>query len=558
MVTIATLGPVESQSWQAVKHYQPDADIQLYSRIPEAISAFEEGLADLAIIPIYNTREGEVKDVHALEGLRNGFWVDNIVMPIQLSLGSIEPATELTVLSGTAAIIKQCEEFIAENYPDASIMVVQDLSKSIAEIKNNGLRHHGIIETERILKSKEFIIRQREVAPHNRTRFAVIGPAINHSSGYDATAMVTVPLTDRVGILYDILGEFSQRGINLLDLHTENDIKTQKLKIYIEAEGHIDDGPIAAVIKRLELNIVQEAHSIKVLGSYPRVDMRTKHIKNFGFIGTGAMSQWFAERLENEGYQTVICGRNTEIKPEEMIPNVDVVIICVPISATAPTIRQYGRLLKENQALILLAGEAEDTVATALECTEKDVEVMLVHNLWGPQATAMKDKNAAIVRTPKSGSLCSEFEAFLYKHGAEIFQDTAVKHDLLMGVSQKLPSAISIALAMALRDNEIQPEDIASHSTLTSLYGILAMARLHAQNPRTYAEIMAAKGEGNRVLENFQENFQSVVDMGLSGNIDGLCRAIEQSREYLSKEFLEARMEQSLAVDQTLGKILQR
>jgi len=556
MVTIATLGPVESQSWQAAKQYRPDADIQLYTRIADAICAFEKGSADLAIIPIYNTREGEVKDVRVLEDLKKGFWVNNIVLPIQLSLGSLDDSSELTIISGTSAILKQCAEFISETYPDAGVMVVQNLAGTITEIKANSLKNHAIIETERILKSNNFTVRHREVAPHNRTRFAVIGPTMNKASGYDATALVTVPLTDRVGILYDILGEFSQRGINLLDLHTENDLKTQKLQIYLEAEGHIDDGPIAAVIKRVERNIVQESHSIKVLGSYPRVDMRTKHIKNFGFIGTGAMSKWFADRLENEGYKTVICGRHTEFKPEQMIPQVDVVIICVPISATAPTIRQFGPFLAENQALILLAGEAEDSIATALDNTNKDVEVMLVHNLWGPQAAAMKDKNAAVVRTSRSGPLCSEFEAFLYKHGAEIFQDTPKKHDLLMGVSQKLPSAISIALAMALKDNQIQPEDIASHSTLTSLYGILAMARLHAQNPRTYAEIMAAKGEGNKVLDNFLKNLQSVITMGLNGDIDSLCKTIEQSKGYLSSEFLDARMEQSLAIDQTLGKIL--
>jgi prephenate dehydratase/prephenate dehydrogenase len=558
MVTIATLGPVESQSWQAAKQYQPDADIQLYTRVPEAIGAFEQGRADLAIIPIYNTREGEVKDVRVLEDLKRGFWVNNIVLPIQLSLGCLDESSELTIITGTTAILKQCEEFISQTYPDAGVMVVQDLTKTIAEIKGNALKNHAIIETEPILKSNNFSVRHREVAPHNRTRFAIIGPTMNKASGYDATALVTVPLTDRVGILYDILGEFSQRGINLLDLHTENDLKTQKLQIYLEAEGHIDDGPIAAVIKRLEHTIIQESNSIKILGSYPRVDMRTKHIKKFGFIGTGAMSKWFADRLENEGYKTVICGRNTELQPEKMIPQVDVVIICVPISATAPTIRQFGSLLAGNQALILLAGEAEDSIATALHCTNKDVEVMLVHNLWGPQAAAMKDKNAAVVRTPRSGPLCSEFEAFLYKHGAEIFQDTPIKHDLLMGVSQKLPSAISIALAMALKDNQIRPEDIASHSTLTSLYCILAMARLHAQNPRTYAEIMAAKGEGNKMLSNFQENLQSVIKMGLNGDIDGLYKTIEQSRDYLSSEFLDARMEQSLAIDQTLGKMLQR
>ena len=127
-----------------------------------------------------------------------------------------------------------------------------------------------------------------------------------------------------------------------------------------------------------------------------------------------------------------------------------------------------------------------------------------------------------------------------------------------MGVSQKLPTAISLALAMVLKDNNISPEDIASHSTLTSLYGILAMARVHAQNPRTYAEIIASKGEGNKIINNFQENLLSVLKLAFAEDIDQLCATIKSNKEYLSDEFINARMEQALVLDQTLGKILQR
>ncbi|MCW5210482.1 prephenate dehydrogenase/arogenate dehydrogenase family protein, partial [Desulfobulbus sp. N3] len=77
-------------------------------------------------------------------------------------------------------------------------------------------------------------------------------------------------------------------------------------------------------------------------------------------------------------------GRSTELRPEEMIPQVDVVVICVPISFTADTVRQYGPLIEDGKALILLAGESETTIESALEVTGSGVEIMLVHNLWGP------------------------------------------------------------------------------------------------------------------------------------------------------------------------------
>jgi chorismate mutase/prephenate dehydratase len=310
-------------------------------------------------------------------------------------------------------------------------------------------------------------------------------------------------------------------------------------------------------LQHIETQVIQEPGSIRLLGSFPRVDMRTKHIRTFGFIGSGDMSKWFAQRLNNEGYSTLLTGRSSELTPEAMIPQVDVVIICVPISVTVSTVEKFGPLLADGQALILLAGEAENTLQTAMTCTVPGVEVMLVHNLWGPKVANMKDKNAAVVRTKKSGILCSEFESFLYKHGAEIFQDSATQHDLLIGFSQKLPSIISIALAKTLADNKIETSDLDSHSTLTSLYGMLAMARLHTQNSRTYAEIIASMGEGCRIVRGFAENIAAIIDLADKRDIDALCRIIDTNRRYLSDPYLSSRMKQALTVDEALTRVHQ-
>jgi prephenate dehydrogenase len=295
---------------------------------------------------------------------------------------------------------------------------------------------------------------------------------------------------------------------------------------------------------------------IRILGSFPRLDMRTKHIRSFGFIGTGAMSRWFADRLASEGYEILMTGRTSKLRPEEMIQQVDVVVVCVPISVTSATVRRYGPLLSPGKALILLAGESEETIQAALETTNEEVEVMLVHNLWGPQAATMKDKNAIVVRTSRSGMFCSEFEAFLYKHGADIFHDSPSKHDLLMGIGQKLPTMISVALAMTLGENGITSDDIASHCTLTSLYPILAMSRVHSQNPRTYAEIMSTSGDSRKIVIDFAKNLQKVMTMADQASIKGLCDLIDDNAGHLTQTFLRARMQQAKAVDEVLGRMI--
>ena len=558
MITIATLGPFGSDGYRAAKQYAPEAKLVLFNRVPDIIEAFLKEEADFAFVPIYNTREGEIKEYFRLqELLTDGYWEDNLVLPIHLSLATLSTDTSAfipEVIVGQGSVFKQCTDYIHERYPEATLMTVPDVGAAMADIKDNKRLNYAIIDSEELLIEHGFEIIDREIASHNRTRFAIIGGNLSGETGYDATAIITRPLKDRVGMLVDILGEFTRRGINILDLRSENDIKTQKLQIYLEIEGHIGNEHLQAALSSIEKDVIQEEGSLRLLGSFPRVDMRVKKIKSFGFVGTGDMSGWFADRLENEGYQTFLTGRSTVMTPEEMIEKVDVVCICVPISVTASTVEQYGPLLRDGQALILLAGESEQTLEAAIDSTSKGVEVMLVHNLWGPQALTMKDKNASVVRTSRSGSFCSEFEAFLYKHGAAISQDSAKKHDLLMGVGQKLPTTISTALAMTLKQHKIACADIGTHSTLTSLYGILAMARIHNQNPRTYAEIMSTGGDGRKIVRSFAENLLHVVEMAESQDISGLCKIIDNSKSHLSPQFLAEHMKQSKAVDSVLSR----
>ncbi|MDR9500160.1 MAG: prephenate dehydratase domain-containing protein [Desulfurivibrionaceae bacterium] len=557
MTTIGIIGPHGSNTWQAAHSYNPQAELISFPHHAALARAFADAQVEMMILPVYNTRMGGVlKSFQVMERMKNGYWIDNIVQPIHLSLGTLNGTAGLKVILGTVQVIHQCEDYLTETYPEIALLTVTNLSEALQEIKENLRLDYGVLEAEELLKEHGLTIREREIAPHNKTRYAVIGRTPVPATGYDATSILTVPLKDRVGMLFDTLGAFTQRGINILDMRAESDAKTQELQIFIEAEGHYQDPVLKEALTSIEQRVIQESDSLKILGSYPRVDMRIKRIKSFGFIGTGDMSTWFAGKLENEGYETLLSGRSTTLRPEEMIAQVDVVMICVPISHTSATIAQYGTFLKEGQALILLAGEAEDTLNTALNHTSEGVELMLVHNLWGPAALTMKDKNASVVRTSRSGALCSEFEAFLYKHGAAIHHDTPQKHDLLMGVGQKLPTTISVALAMALADNDIQMPDIPSHATLTSLYSILAMARVHNQNPRTYAEIMATKGQGRRIVRSFAENILKIIELAEHEEIAALCEQIEASRNYLTRDFLATSMKQSLAVDKTLGKML--
>ena len=345
----------------AASRYAPGAEIKLYPHTRALVDAFVSGSAKVIVVPIYNTREGENKPYFRLfEKIKSGYWIDNIVLPVHISLGALqagESIENLHTLVGNQRVFKQCEEYIANNLPEVTLMGVNDVEQAVRNRDPDKSQGFGALAGEQLLTELGLPLLERDVAPHNRTRYAVLGPELAVPTGYDATVLITEPLDDRVGMLVDILGEFTRRGINILDMRSENDIKTQKLQVYIEVEGHIQDDVVTKAVRRIENRVIQQPGCLRLLGSFPRVDMRTKFIKSFGFIGTGAMSGWFADRLENEGYRVLLTGRSTELRPETMIREVDVLVICVPISATVETIEQYAPLLADGQALILLAGE---------------------------------------------------------------------------------------------------------------------------------------------------------------------------------------------------------
>ncbi|MGB6971752.1 MAG: prephenate dehydratase domain-containing protein, partial [Desulfobulbales bacterium] len=90
MKSLATLGPEGSSSWQAAKQFAPEAGIMLFPNTPAVIKAFAEKLTDLALIPVYNTREGEsIEYFRIMEKLSKANWIDNVVLPVPLSLGAI-------------------------------------------------------------------------------------------------------------------------------------------------------------------------------------------------------------------------------------------------------------------------------------------------------------------------------------------------------------------------------------------------------------------------------------------------------------------------------------
>ncbi len=262
---VAILGPRGTFSEEAAKKY--NAELVLCSDIEEIFNKVEEGSADLGIVPIENSLEGSVNQTLELLLKRNLYIYDEIVLDINHCLMSLEKEIKdvKEVISHPHALA-QCKNFIKKlgvktrNFPSTA--------EAAKEIKEKKLRGVAAIapKISAELYGLNILAEGIQDEKENKTRFIVVSKKFNKRTGKDKTSII-IGLLDRPGSLYEALGVFAKRGINLKKIESRPSKKALGDYIfYIDFEGHIEDDNVKKALNELK----DKVSFLKVLGSYPK------------------------------------------------------------------------------------------------------------------------------------------------------------------------------------------------------------------------------------------------------------------------------------------------
>jgi prephenate dehydratase len=106
-----------------------------------------------------------------------------------------------------------------------------------------------------------------EDVPYNFTRFFILGHDDPPRGEYNKTSLVFAT-RNRPAALYECLGEFATRGIDLTKIESRpRRNRPWEPVFYLDFEGHWQDPLCQEALARL----VQRASFVKMLGSYPAV-----------------------------------------------------------------------------------------------------------------------------------------------------------------------------------------------------------------------------------------------------------------------------------------------
>lgn len=240
-----------------------------FNTISGVFQAVESGEVDCGVVPIENSIEGSVGVT--LDLLTHDYDLKikgEIILPISHNL-LINPDAEVGdvgVIYSHSQALSQCRKFIE----DMEVEVRSVNSTSAAAELIVGEKSSAAISTGRAAQLNDLKIAASDIQDYrnNLTRFVIISSEDHMKTGKDKTSIVFSLLEDRAGGLYEILGVFAQKNINLTKIESRpSKEKLGKYIFFIDFEGHRGDQMIRNIINMIKSKVGY----INIFGSYPKI-----------------------------------------------------------------------------------------------------------------------------------------------------------------------------------------------------------------------------------------------------------------------------------------------
>ncbi len=272
---VAYLGPPGTFSEEAAFRCEMARDAE---RVPcttfaDAYDLVFRGEVDLALLPIENSIEGSVGTVLDLLVHRPGPLIRReLLLPVRehlLARRGTRIEDVRRVLSHPQPL-GQCGRFLRTRLPGATLEPTHstaDAARKVAAGEEGAAAIGARAAAERY--GLAILAEDIQDTDENVTRFVLLARSDEAPTGRDRTSIAFTLDRDRPGGLWEVMGEFAQRGINLSKV--ESRPMKQELGHYVfflDFEAHRDDAAAAAALEGVGARV----HRLHVLGSYPRGD----------------------------------------------------------------------------------------------------------------------------------------------------------------------------------------------------------------------------------------------------------------------------------------------
>ncbi len=280
---IAFLGPVGTFSEEAALHYIKGQEtrgdsfgaagerLEPFPSIPAVALAVASGIAEEGVVPIENSLEGSV--TYTLDILIQEDRLSirrELVLPIEHCL-LVKPdtrASDIQTVYSHPQALGQCRDFLERCFPKAQLVASLSTVAAVEDMKQSPTPAAAISPRRAAeLHSVEILAQGIQDNPSNATRFVILASSDHPLTGRDKTSLCFSFAEDKPGLLYNVMGEFARRNINLAKVESRPTKRSLGQYIFlIDCEGHRED----AIVKEAIEAVRGQTSMLKIFGSYPR------------------------------------------------------------------------------------------------------------------------------------------------------------------------------------------------------------------------------------------------------------------------------------------------
>ena len=200
-------------------------ELVIYGEIFEALNAVEENKIDAAFVPVENSLEGSINiTLDTLAHSDNFIVTRELIYPVHnflMSKSDVEISSVKKIFSH-AQPISQCRKFLQKNFLHAEIITVPSTARAAELVaQSETLEGYAAICSERAgkLNGLQTLAKEIQDNPANSTRFLEVRRRPENFNVFDLHGDKNLIICQidgsRAGALYEVLGEFARRNINM-------------------------------------------------------------------------------------------------------------------------------------------------------------------------------------------------------------------------------------------------------------------------------------------------------------------------------------------------------
>jgi prephenate dehydratase len=261
-MTVITLGPEGTFSHELALRLKGDPVI-LEPTIHRIFAAVAAGNGD-GIVPIENSEAGGVGET--LDGLTKYplSITAEMYLPVHHNLASLVPLDKIRVIYAHPQTHEQCSGYIEK----WKVPVIHTSSNASSAIEAKKTPNAGAIlsVSAAAIYHIPVIAEHVENNPENTTRFVRISKKPGPDCRAGKCSILIDPDTDRAGLLYDLLGVFARRHINLTRIESRPSKRGMGKYVFFldyAVSGCTDDA----------LRELEGITTIRKLGCYPEIEV---------------------------------------------------------------------------------------------------------------------------------------------------------------------------------------------------------------------------------------------------------------------------------------------